>query len=85
MKDIFKPKSNVKIRPFDTTVNPLKRQSCHHIENSQLICRTNQLTGFYMMATLAFNKLIHVSYIKFGNKSLTNLSPKIWNRLPTAI
>ena len=32
--------------------------SCHHIETSQLICRANQLTGFYMMATLAFNELI---------------------------
>ena len=27
-------------------------------ETSQLICRANQLTGFYMMATLAFNELI---------------------------
>ena len=27
------------------------------IETSQLICRANQLTGFYMMATLAFNEL----------------------------
>ena len=25
--------------------------------NHQLICRANQLTGFYMMATLAFNDL----------------------------
>ena len=29
----------------------IKRQSCHHIE-------ANQLTRFYMMATLAFNELI---------------------------
>ena len=36
----------------------IKRQSCHHIETSQLICPTNQLTGFYLMATLAFNELI---------------------------
>ena len=35
----------------------IKRQSCHHIETSQLICRANQLTGFYMMTTLSFNKL----------------------------
>ena len=27
------------------------------METSQLICRANQLIGFYMMATLAFNKL----------------------------
>ena len=35
----------------------MKRQSCHHIETSQLICSINQLTGFFMMATLTFNKL----------------------------
>ena len=35
----------------------IKRQSCHHIETSQLICSANQLTGFYMMATLALNEL----------------------------
>ena len=29
------------------------------IETSQLICRANQLTDFYMMATLAFNELIY--------------------------
>ena len=28
-------------------------QSCYHIETSQLICPANQLTGYYMMATLA--------------------------------
>ena len=27
------------------------------METIQLICRANQLTGFYMMATLAFNEL----------------------------
>ena len=37
----------------------IKRESCHHIESSQLICRASQLIGFYMMATLAFNELIH--------------------------
>ena len=34
-----------------------KRQGCYQIETSQLICRANQLTCFYMMATLAFNEL----------------------------
>ena len=37
-------------------IGALKSQSHHQIE----ICRTNQLTGLYMMATLAFNKLIKV-------------------------
>ena len=31
-------------------------QYCHHIETSQLICRTNQLTGFYMMETFFVNE-----------------------------
>ena len=35
----------------------IKRQSWHRIETSQLICSTNQLTGFYMMATMVFNEL----------------------------
>ena len=30
-----------------------------HIETSQLICKSNQLTGFYMRATLALNGLIN--------------------------
>ena len=30
---------------------------CHHIETSQLICGANELTGFYMLVTLAFNEL----------------------------
>ena len=38
----------------------IKRQSCHHIETNQLICRANKLTGFYMMVTLAFNELIGI-------------------------
>ena len=32
---------------------PEQCQCSHHIETSQLICRANQLTGFYMMETLA--------------------------------
>ena len=32
-------------------------QNYHHIETSQLIYFGNQLTGFYMMETLAFNEL----------------------------
>ena len=28
------------------------------METSQLICSANQMTGFYMMATLAFNELM---------------------------
>ena len=35
----------------------LKCQSYYHRDPSQLICSANQLTGFYMMATLAVNEL----------------------------
>ena len=35
----------------------IKCQFCPHIETSQLICIANQLTGFYMRATLALNEL----------------------------
>ena len=33
----------------------IKCQCCSHIETSQLIYTANQLTGFYMRATLALN------------------------------
>ena len=36
---------------------PIKCQCCPHVETGQLICPANQLTGFYMSATLAFNGL----------------------------
>ena len=41
---------------------PIKCQCCLLIETSQLICYANQLTGFYMRTTLAFNGL------SFSNK-----------------
>ena len=65
---------------FQVLCNPIqliKRQSCHQIETTQLICRVNQLTSFCMMATLAFNKLnkevnelLHAE--KFQNLCLAN-------------
>ena len=42
---------DMKFRDF---LQPIKCQCCSHIETSQLIFTTNQLTGFYMRATLAF-------------------------------
>ena len=36
----------------------IKGQSCYHIENNQLICSENQLSGFYMMTALGFNELM---------------------------
>ena len=49
----------------------IKHQSCHHIETSQLICSVNQLTGFYMIATLAFNELSTVLTVVAYYKCVT--------------
>ena len=37
--------------------NSLNVKVCYHTEASQLISRANQLTGFYIMTTLAFNEV----------------------------
>ena len=42
------------------SINPLNARAAL-IETSQLICRANQLFGFCMRATLAFNGLIQHS------------------------
>ena len=47
----------VKLKSYKNVHQRIKRQSCHYIETSQLILRANQSTGFYVMATLAFNEL----------------------------
>ena len=39
----------IKMINWNWTLNPLMTDAPHHIETSQLICRANQLTGFYMM------------------------------------
>ena len=43
---------------YSLSYQPIKCQCWPHIETSQLICTANQLTGFYMRATLAFNELM---------------------------
>ena len=43
---------------------PIKCQCCLHIETSQLICTSNQLTGFYIRLSLAFTGLI----IRYSSK-----------------
>ena len=46
---------------FQIGASPIKCQCCPHIKTSQLICIANQLTGFYMTATLALNqKLVNL-------------------------
>ena len=44
-------------------------QCCPHIENSELICIDNKLTGFYVRATLALNGLKAFKY--FRKKALS--------------
>ena len=57
----------------------MKRQSCHHLETSQLICKANQLTGFYMRTTLAFDELKTFSGMKTAceNHSRIKLRTKL--------
>ena len=45
---------------------PFKDQCSNHEETSQLICRPNQLTGFYMMGTLV---------VKWLNTKIDGLFP----------
>ena len=46
---------------FERSNEPIKCHCCADIETSQLICYANQLTRFYMRATLAFNVLTNIS------------------------
>ena len=62
----------------------IKRQSFHHIETSKLTCSANQLTGFYMMTTLAFNELIKsVSHPAPRYPTTRNLITRIKDHLET--
>ena len=45
-----------------------------HTETNTLICRANQFTGFYMMATLAVNELIFVVPLKHLVYSLAGIN-----------
>ena len=66
----------------------IKRQSCHHIENSQLICSENQLTGFYMITTLAFNESKSTSqyFVEIiSHYFCLTLLPPVFLRLPSMI
>ena len=56
------------------TIYAVKCHCCLHIETSQLICSTNQLTGFCMRATLVFNGLM--SRFVVSMKCVINIDPK---------
>ena len=51
----------------------------YHIGTSQLICCENQLTGFYMMATLAFNELKIFFLPKFRFFSILEFNQCGWD------
>ena len=58
----FKELLMIYCRLTSTCFNPLTNNVPHHVETSQLVCNTNQLTGFHMMAdggTLVVNELTH--------------------------
>ena len=53
------------MEPFFFLSELIKYQCCPHIETSQFICCANQLTDFYMRATLALNGLSKVSGLPY--------------------
>ena len=53
-------------------------QCCPHIETSELICCADQLTGFYMRATLALNRLNSLNETQTHYKT-------IWNSIQSCI
>ena len=55
-----------------------KCQCYPHRETSQLICCANQLTSFYVTATLAFNGLMHYSVILVSLLILDAFSLSFW-------
>ena len=61
-----------------------KCQCCPHIETSQLIFRANQLSSFYMSATLALNGL-RVLHIPSGKMNHVWLTMRIFLLLLTLV
>ena len=65
-------------------INLMKHENCHHMETTQLIYPANKLTGFYMMATLAFNELtlvangVTLKTLIMINDKLIRLPPILW-------
>ena len=49
--------------------------SRYNIETSQLICKANRLTGFYMMVTLASNELTHEYQDSYHYHYLKQMKP----------
>ena len=59
---------------------PFNNQCSHHVATSQLICRANQLTDFYMMGALVVKRLIK-QFLSFGDLEYLSLFLSRWNRL----
>ena len=82
----LQPSQKSVIELFMQIVKPFNDQCSHHIETSQLICRGNQLTGFYMMRTLVVKMLTNANYFyqKLHFRCLTGFSRRlylpIWER-----
>ena len=57
---------------------PFQDQFCHDNETIHLICTANQLTGFYMVATLGWNELKVFDIVSFNSfrRTCETVSPK---------
>ena len=56
----------------------IKSQNWHHTDTSQLICRANQWSGFYMKATLAFNELTYFKLMFHFDTPQSSISIHLW-------
>ena len=63
-------------RILTSLIQPIKCQCCPPIETSQLICTANQLTDFYMRATLALDGLRQFIFSKESWVSTNSFSIK---------
>ena len=59
---------------------PIKCHCCPHIETSQFICSANQLTGFYMRATLVLNGSNSVPHKTNSPLNESDNIIFVWNR-----
>ena len=70
--------SDLRLRKLGNFKEIPKCQCCPHIETSQLICFANQLTGFYMRATPAFNGLMPCTQLAMRYEDFDTYSRKIF-------
>ena len=73
-------RATVSIRSENNFFWVIKCECCPNIETSQVICSANQLTGFYMFATLALNGLSKLTFLDYAGLLKMNSTPQVFWR-----